>query len=205
MIDGTTKLIAHIGYPTESFKSPMIYNPYFEKHGINAVVVPMGCKADDYDAFLKLVFRLSNMHGALITMPHKVTTLGLVDEASVSARIAGACNAVRIDQRGRLIGDMFDGEGFVRGLLKKGRKLAGATALVCGCGGVGSAIAASLAKAGVAGLGLYDAFPRAMSELSDRLQAHYPHLSSWNGNSCNQCSRRRDLRNRQNIFQRTAA
>lgn len=176
MIDGTTKLIAHIGYPTESFKSPMIYNPYFEKHGINAVVVPMGCKADDYDAFLKLVFRLSNMHGALITMPHKITTLGLVDEASVSARIAGACNAVRIDERGRLIGDMFDGEGFVRGLLKKGRKLSGARALVCGCGGVGSAIAASLAKAGVSGLGLYDAFPRSMSELSDRLRAHYPDL-----------------------------
>jgi shikimate dehydrogenase len=176
MIDGTTKLIAHIGYPTESFKSPMIYNPYFEKHGINAVVVPMGCKAEDYDAFLKLVFRLSNMHGALITMPHKITTLGLVDETSVSARIAGACNAVRIDRRGRLIGDMFDGEGFVRGLLEKGRKLTGARALVCGCGGVGSAIAASLARAGVAGLGLYDAFPRSMGELSDRLQAHYPAL-----------------------------
>jgi shikimate dehydrogenase len=176
MIDGTTKLIAHIGYPTESFKSPMIYNPFFEKHRINAVVVPMGCKAEDYDAFLKLVFRLSNMHGALITMPHKIATLRLVDEASVSARIAGACNAVRIDQRGGLIGDMFDGEGFVRGLLKKGRKLAGANALVCGCGGVGSAIAASLAKAGVAGLGLYDAFSNAMRELSDRLQANYPDL-----------------------------
>jgi shikimate dehydrogenase len=183
MIDGTTKLIAHIGYPTESFKSPMIYNPYFEKHGINAVVVPMGCKAGDYDTFLKLVFRLSNMHGALITMPHKITTLGLVDEASVSARIAGACNAVRIDQRGRLIGDMFDGEGFVRGLLKKGRKLTGARALVCGCGGVGSAIAASLAKAGVAGLGLYDAFPRSMSELSERLRAHYPHLDVQPGSA----------------------
>jgi shikimate dehydrogenase len=176
MIDGTTKLIAHIGYPTASFKSPMIYNPYFEKHAINALVVPMGCKAEDYAAFLKLAFRLSNMHGALITMPHKVATLGLVDEASVSARIAGACNAVRIDQRGRLIGDMFDGEGFVRGLLKKGRKLAGARALVCGCGGVGSAIAASLAQVGVAGLGLFDAYPRSMSELSDRLQAHYPDL-----------------------------
>jgi shikimate dehydrogenase len=176
MIDGTTKLIAHIGYPTASFKSPMIYNPYFEKHAINAVVVPMGCKAEDYAAFLKLAFRLSNMHGALITMPHKVATLGLVDEASVSARIAGACNAVRIDQHGRLIGDMFDGEGFVRGLLKKGRELAGARALVYGCGGVGSAIAASLAQAGVAGLGLFDAYPRSMSELSDRLQAHYPNL-----------------------------
>ena len=176
MIDGTTKLIGHIGYPTESFKSPMIYNPYFEKRGINAVVVPMGCKAEDYDAFLKHVFRLSNMHGALITMPHKIATLRLVDEASVSARIAGACNAVRIDQRGILIGDMFDGEGFVRGILKKGRILAGAKALVCGCGGVGSAIAASLAKAGVAELGLFDAFPRLMSELSERLHTHHPDL-----------------------------
>ena len=40
MIRGTTKLFAHLGYPTESFKAPMIYNPYFEKHGIDAVVVP---------------------------------------------------------------------------------------------------------------------------------------------------------------------
>src|SRR5258708_36982439 len=101
MIDGKTKLIAHIGYPTESFKSPMIYNPFFEARKINAAVVPMGCKSEDYAAFLKLVFRLSNIHGALITMPHKGATLALVDEASVSARIAGACNAVKVDERVR--------------------------------------------------------------------------------------------------------
>jgi hypothetical protein len=47
-ISGRTKLIAHLGFPTESFKAPMIYNPYFEKYDIDAVVVPMGCKADDY-------------------------------------------------------------------------------------------------------------------------------------------------------------
>src|SRR3977135_4485869 len=73
-ISGRTKLIAHLGYPTESFKAPMIYNPYFEKYDIDAVVVPMGCKAEDYAAFLKLVFKLSNIHGALVPMPHKVTT-----------------------------------------------------------------------------------------------------------------------------------
>jgi shikimate dehydrogenase len=44
MISGTTMLIAHIGYPTETFKAPLIYNPYFEKAGINAVVVPMGVR-----------------------------------------------------------------------------------------------------------------------------------------------------------------
>ena len=37
-INGNTDIIAHIGYPTHSFKSPMIYNPYFEQAGINAAV-----------------------------------------------------------------------------------------------------------------------------------------------------------------------
>lgn len=183
MIDGKTKLIAHIGYPTESFKAPMIYNPFFEKQRINAVVVPMGCKGENYAEFLKLLFKLSNIHGALITMPHKITTLQLVDQASVSAKIAGACNAVRIDADGALIGDMFDGEGFVRGVLKKGRKLAGVKVLVSGCGGVGSAIAASMAKAGVAKLGLYDAFPKSMNGLSERLKSHYAKLEVATGSA----------------------
>ncbi len=42
MISGKTTLIAHIGYPTESFKAPLIYNPWFEARGIDAVVMPMG-------------------------------------------------------------------------------------------------------------------------------------------------------------------
>ena len=143
MISGKTKLIAHLGYPTESFKAPMIYNPWFEKRGVDAVVIPMGCRSEDYAAFLPLVFRLSNIAGALVTMPHKVTTVGLVDEVTPTARVAGACNAVRREPDGRLLGDMFDGEGFVRGVRRKGRALEGARALVVGSGGVGSAIAAS--------------------------------------------------------------
>jgi len=181
MISGYTKLIAHLGYPTESFKAPMIYNPYFDKHGIDAVVVPMGCKPDDYPEFLKLVFRLSNIHGALITMPHKVTTVALMQELSVSAKVAGACNAVRLGADGRLIGDMFDGEGFVRGVLRKGRVLNGARVLVAGNGGVGSAIAASLAKAGVAELALFDAHAPTMNGLAERLRANYPKLKVITG------------------------
>src|SRR3954469_3448996 len=138
-ISGRTKLIAHLGYPTESFKAPMIYNPYFEKHDIDAVVVPMGCKAEDYPTFLKLVFKLSNIHGALVTMPHKATTIPLLDEVMTTAKVAGSCNAIRVGARGKLVGDMFDGEGFVRGVLRKGRVLTAARVLVVGCGGVGSA------------------------------------------------------------------
>lgn len=176
MIDGKTKLIAHIGYPTESFKAPMIYNPWFEKRGINAVVVPMGCKADDYAAFFPLLFRLSNVMGALVTMPHKIATMALLDQVSVSAKVAGACNAVRLDGDGRLIGDMFDGEGFVRGVLRKGHVLASARVLIAGSGGVGSAIAASFAKAGVDEIALFDAHAPAMDGLAERIRAHYPKL-----------------------------
>ncbi|HVL20795.1 MAG TPA: shikimate dehydrogenase [Amaricoccus sp.] len=176
MISGKTKVVAHLGYPTESFKAPMIYNPWFEKHGVDAVVVPMGVKSEDYRAFLPLVFRLSNIAGALVTMPHKVTTVELLDEASTTVKVAGACNAVKRDAEGRLVGDMFDGEGFVRGVLRKGRTLDGARALVVGSGGVGSAIAASLAKAGVAKLAVFDAHTPMMDGLAERLRANYPAL-----------------------------
>ncbi len=176
MIDGRTKIIAHIGYPTDSFKAPMIYNPWFEKRGINVVVVPMGCKADDYAGFFRPLFRLSNLAGALVTMPHKIPTLELVDQVSVSAKVAGACNAVRVGSDGRLIGDMFDGEGFVRSVLRKGRQLAQARVLVAGNGGVGSAIAASFAKTGVGEIALFDAHAPAMQALAGRIRASYPNL-----------------------------
>ncbi|CAD5375159.1 Shikimate 5-dehydrogenase I alpha [Rubrivivax sp. A210] len=176
MIRGTTELIAHIGYPTHAFKAPMIYNPYFEHAGIDAVVVPMASRGEHYPAFLRAVFALDNVRGALITMPHKVTTASLLDVALPAVCIAGSCNAVRRDADGRLVGDMFDGEGFVRGLRRKGCTLQGARALVVGCGGVGSAIAASLAAAGVAAIALFDAHAPAAEALGGRLKDHYAAL-----------------------------
>jgi shikimate dehydrogenase len=71
---------------------------------------------------------------------------------------------------------MFDGEGFVRGVLRKGRVLAGARAMVVGCGGVGSAIVASLAKAGVAEIALFDAHAATVNGLAERLRVYYPAL-----------------------------
>lgn len=176
-ISGRTRVLAHLGVPTESFKAPMIYNPWFEARGIDCVTVPMGCEAADFAGFLPMLFRLRNIAGALITMPHKVPAAGLIDVPSVTVRVCGACNAVRRGADGRLEGDMFDGEGFVRGVLSKGRAVAGASALVVGAGGVGSAIAASLAAAGAARLGLYDANGKAAEALAARLASHYPKLA----------------------------
>ena len=183
MIRGTTTLIAHLGYPTDAFKAPMIYNPYFESAGIDAVVVPMGVKAEHYPGFLAALFTLTNIRGALVTMPHKLSTAGLVDELTPTARIAGACNAILCRPDGSLLGDMFDGAGFVRGVLRKGVQLEGARVLVVGSGGVGCAIAASLAQAGIAAINLYDSDTASCDGLAQRLRQHYPRLQVGTGSN----------------------
>jgi shikimate dehydrogenase len=105
----------------------------------------------------------------------------LLDEVSPAVRVAGACNAVRRGKDGRLQGDMFDGEGFVRGLANKGLVLRGARALVVGSGGVGCAIAASLAAAGVGALALFDVNTAPAEALAQRLRAHYPLIAVSTG------------------------
>ena len=183
MINGNTELIAHIGYPTHAFKAPMIYNPYFDHIGVNTRVMPMGCHPADYPAFLRAVFSLTNIRGALITMPHKVTTVGLLDRVTPTVEVAGACNAVRRAADGALEGDLFDGEGFVRGVLRKGLQLAGARVLVVGAGGVGCAIAASLAGAGIGAISLCDSHAASAEGLAGRLRTHYPRIDVRTGSS----------------------
>jgi shikimate dehydrogenase len=174
MITGKTTLIAHIGFPTHTFKSPMIYNPYFDDAGIDAVVVPMGVQAGDYPDFLRQLVLVTNLRGALVTMPHKVTTMSLADEVTPTATIAGAANALLKRPDGSLLADMFDGAGFVRGMQRRGRNAKGSSALVVGSG-------ASLAGAGVSRIGLYDVNTASAEALGGRLADHYPDLEVITG------------------------
>ena len=145
MIRGTTKLIAHLGYPTESFKAPMIYNPYFEKPASMRSWCRWGARPRTTRRSCGRVPAHEHPrradHDAAQGNDGRPARRGLGHGAGSPAP-ATRCG-VRPD--GRLLGDMFDGEGFVRGVARKGCELEGARALVVGSGGVGSAIAASLA------------------------------------------------------------
>jgi shikimate dehydrogenase len=66
---------------------------------------------------------------------------------------------------------------------RKGVLLQGARALVCGSGGVGSAIAASLAAAGVAQIALFDQARASAESLGMRLSEHYPELRVSTGSN----------------------
>ena len=94
--------------------------------------MPLGVTSENFREAFPQICRFTNFHGALITMPHKAAVVDWLDEASAAVRVAGACNAVRRNADGKLIGDMFDGEGFVRGVARTGRNVAGKRVLIVG-------------------------------------------------------------------------
>jgi len=102
---------------------------------------------------------------------------------TTTVKVAGSCNAIRKRADGTLVGDMFDGAGFTRGLARKGFRVAGAKCLVVGAGGVGSAIAASLAADGAASITVFDAYPASAESLVGRLRQHYPGLDAQVGST----------------------
>jgi shikimate dehydrogenase len=97
-------------------------------------------------------------------------------DVTPTVRVAGACNAVKQDAQGHLVGDMFDGAGFTRGVKRKGFDLKNKRVLVVGSGGVGSAIAASLAAEHIAAIGVFDSNTSAAEGLAMRIQQNYPEL-----------------------------
>jgi shikimate dehydrogenase len=155
----------------------MIYNPWFVSRCINALVVPIGVRAKDNVRFLRSLFRLSNVRGALVTMPHKVPTVSLLDEAAVAVQVAGSCNAILRRPDGSLYGDLFDGIGFVRGAKRKGFTFSGVDCLIVGAGGAGSAIAAAIAAEEPGSIGLFDIDATAAERLAGRLRQCFPDLA----------------------------
>lgn len=179
-ISGTTNVFPVIGWPVEQVKAPAIYNAYFAKHDIDAVCVPMRVAPEHYVAFVRSLMSAPNVGGICVTIPHKAATVGIGDLATREALTAGAANTIFRDAQGRIIADLIDGEGFVRALDitagTGGFDYRKSSALIVGCGGVGSAIAASLAGRGISRLGLVDVDANVVNRLALRLVTHYPSI-----------------------------
>ena len=73
MISGKTTLIAHLGYPTEAFKAPLIYNPWFEQRGMMLLMFGVGLHFSLADL---LAVKKIALPGALVQMA-VATLLGM--------------------------------------------------------------------------------------------------------------------------------
>lgn len=168
-ITGRTRVYAIVGDPIEQVRSPQVYCAEFAKAGIDAVLVPMHiASAEIHDVFPALL-KLKNLDGVLVTAPFKAEAHAIAADVHPRARRVGAVNALRRGADGQWFGDMFDGEGFVRGIFAQGHTVKGRRALVLGCGGAGAAIAGALIDAGVDALTLFDPDARRAQSVAQRL------------------------------------
>jgi shikimate dehydrogenase len=181
MISGRTRLYVILGDPIAKVRSPEAFNSAFERHGIDAVLVPLECAPGDLPATVRVLKRTRNLDGLVFTMPHKAGALALVDEVSETSRLVGAINAARRGTMGRWRGDMFDGQGFVRGLVRQRHEPRGRRAALLGAGGAGRAIAFALAGAGVAAISVHDLDTAKAVALAADLQRAHPALGARAG------------------------
>lgn len=150
-ITGKTRVFGMIADPIGHVRAPMVFNPVFEARGIDAVMVPLHITPDNLTQAMSSLAQVPNFGGVCVSIPHKMALAEICDELSLAARLTGAVNAVRFDE-GRLIGDNFDGKGFVAGLEGEGIALAGKSVLMIGAGGAARAIAAALAETDAASI-----------------------------------------------------
>ncbi|TAN30800.1 MAG: shikimate dehydrogenase [Castellaniella sp.] len=148
MITGNTRLFAILADPVAQVRTPQVLNEHFAAHGLDAILVPMHVASTDLEEVLSGLRRMKNLSGFVVTVPHKIAMASLCDELGPAARAIGSVNTVRRTVDGRLMGEMFDGAGFVGGLLAQGHDPDGKRVLLLGAGGAASAIAFALSGAG---------------------------------------------------------
>jgi|ERR1700674_358295 len=174
MVDGNTLLYATVGDPVAQIRAPQVMGAVFEKLAVNGVWVPMHVDQAGLLAVLQGLRTVRNFRAITVTIPHKQTVVAMLDRLSVAAQASGGVNMVRLDNDGKLFGDMVDGSGFVRGLELHGHHVQGAAVWLIGLGGGGSAIAAALAEARVARLYLTEMNRERATAVFERLGHYYP-------------------------------
>jgi shikimate dehydrogenase len=170
-ITGTTRVFMIAGDPVAQVRAPEIYNHLFERHGIDAILVPVKVPPARLADFVRNAFSAENVSGMWVTIPHKAAMMALMDRCDPVAQLAGAVNAVRRADDGAIEGALFDGIGFVKGLDHFGIPLEGRRVLVIGAGGGGQAVAAALALRGVGELAIYNRSTDRAADLCARLAA----------------------------------
>jgi shikimate dehydrogenase len=173
-VAGDTRLFAIVGDPIAQARSPLVFNEIFQRLGVNAVLVPMQIPAASLVTAIAGLKAIANLDGIVVTVPHKIAMTGLVERLLPIAQKVGAINCMRRAESGAWEGQMFDGEGFTRGLRKQGHEPRGMAVFQAGAGGAGKALAHALASAGVQSLQLIDVDQAKQDALVAEIAQAYP-------------------------------
>lgn len=176
-LSGRTRLFAILGDPILQVGSPGLFNQAFRRRGLEAVLVPAHVAPQDLARAVEGLRQIRNLGGLVVTVPHKIAIMELLDEIGPAASKIGAVNAIRRMADGRLVGENFDGAGCVRALRGNGQAIAGRHIFQLGAGGAGRAVAHALADEGPASLRIADLDRNRAGELVESLNRAHPALA----------------------------
>jgi len=126
--------------------SPLIFNHYFEKLGIDSLYLPFSVSPEALPRFLEDI-RNSSLVGFNVTIPHKERIIPYLSQLDEEASKIGSINAVH-NLDGRFKGYNTDHIGFTRALEKYDTSKI-SCAVILGAGGAAKAVIYSLYKLGI--------------------------------------------------------
>lgn len=167
-ISGHTGVLALIGSPVGHSGSPAMYNYSFARLGLDYVYVAFDIREEEVkDAIAAM--KTFKLRGCNVTMPCKTEAAKYMDELSPAARIIGAVNTI-VNDNGRLIGYITDGEGFVHNLKDHGIDVCGKKITVAGGGGAATAIQVQCALDGAREISIF----RRRRDLAEKIHKEVP-------------------------------
>jgi len=166
---GTTKIYGCIADPIEHVKAPTIFTSIFKSKNIDAVMIPLKVSSNDLADLIQTLKKIDNFHGLTVTIPHKSAVVELCDLLDTDAETTQAVNWIKFDKNRKLIGNNFDGKGFVNGFLSQNHQLSNKIIGLFGSGGAAVAIGCSLAYEGIKELKLVNRDVNKAIELKKRI------------------------------------
>ncbi|MEM9440787.1 MAG: shikimate dehydrogenase [Pseudomonadota bacterium] len=149
---GKTHLYAILAHPVAHVRASEFYGPIIQAEKRDAFLVPLHVLPEDLAQTIPVLQKIGNLKGVILTIPHKEAMAELCHDMGPAGQLADAVNTVRFEADGRLVGDHFDGIGFVNAARAHGIEPRGSRVLMLGAGGAARAIAFSLADEGAAAI-----------------------------------------------------
>lgn len=130
-----TDRYAVFGNPVEHSKSPMIHAAFAEQTQQNMAYEKHFVELGQFDEAAKQFIQQGGK-GFNITVPFKEEAYAFADQLSERARLAGAVNAIKVEENGCVLGDNTDGVGLVNDIIANHKwTIKDKTVLLIGAGG----------------------------------------------------------------------
>jgi shikimate dehydrogenase len=173
---GASRFVFIFAHPAGHVGAPRHYTPYFHGNGLDWYMVPLDIAPEHLAETIRTLAKSPSVAGFNLTMPHKPAAFELCDAVGPAARFEGVVNTIRIEASGRLLGESFDGGGFLNAAREAGVFDPERRCVVIGAGGAGRAICHALAAAGLKRLRILNETPGPVETLARKLRDHFTGL-----------------------------